>query len=553
MVKKTLIDDCPEDNAFRINAEYAKRFEYNKKREELTRLKEKYGNKNVDIDVDMDKDKKCSSSDTTSTDEDEDGDLITRDLDAKILKTIGKLKAKSQEVYDKEKKFFSEKDAKKAEKNYFKLTKIKNDQEESPKITVKQFQTKQLLNEEVDSDDQSESKRIKDAINVEDEDLKRSFRVKLNGEGDFFNVKTKTLREHEEEEHEYKKFLLENLSKDEDVRSSMNYWLQSIGSSGTKDPSLGEDEKFLMDYVLNRGWVEKNKPKNVEEENDQKDIDEEDDSRLQVIELEEAMYNFRHEQPEAEKIATYVEEIKRKSVRDITNPSRKRQRESKKKRKEEERIRQVEELKRLKNLRKEEILGKLERLKKVSGNNRIGSDMESLLDDEPFDPEHYDKKMSEMFNDEFYDKKDHRKELKESRLSEEEEEPTLQDDDDNNNFLGNNKTLGKVKKSLDKYFFSMKNDPEIEKCLDEYYRLDYEDKIGDLKCRFKYTKVDQLNFGLELDDILEADEASLNTHVSIKKLAPYRPLEVQMKDKRKYGDRRRIVTFRRKLASSRKE
>jgi len=61
--------------------------------------------------------------------------------------------------------------------------------------------------------------------------------------------------------------------------------------------------------------------------------------------------------------------------------------------------------------------------------------------------------------------------------------------------------------------------------MEEYYKLDYEDTIGDLKTRFKYKKVNPNSFCLSTYDILASDDKDLNQYVSMKKLAPYRESE----------------------------
>lgn len=58
--------------------------------------------------------------------------------------------------------------------------------------------------------------------------------------------------------------------------------------------------------------------------------------------------------------------------------------------------------------------------------------------------------------------------------------------------------------------------------LESLYKLDYEDIVGGIPCRFKYKSVDREDFGLDAVDIVAADDAELNKFVGLKKLAPYR-------------------------------
>jgi protein KRI1 len=58
--------------------------------------------------------------------------------------------------------------------------------------------------------------------------------------------------------------------------------------------------------------------------------------------------------------------------------------------------------------------------------------------------------------------------------------------------------------------------------MDEVYKLDYEDEVGGVKCRFKYAEVEPQSFGLSTEDILFADDDELNKFVSLKHLSAYK-------------------------------
>jgi protein KRI1 len=57
---------------------------------------------------------------------------------------------------------------------------------------------------------------------------------------------------------------------------------------------------------------------------------------------------------------------------------------------------------------------------------------------------------------------------------------------------------------------------------EELYKLDYEDIVAGIPCRFKYRQVDPESYGLTAEDILLADDKELNDYVSLRKFATYR-------------------------------
>lgn len=94
------------------------------------------------------------------------------------------------------------------------------------------------------------------------------------------------------------------------------------------------------------------------------------------------------------------------------------------------------------------------------------------------------------------------------------------------------------------------NDKTYEKYLDEYYKLDCEDIIGDIPCRFKYRKVTPNSFGLSIEEILAANDRELNKWCSIKKTMALRPDNVEKYDVIAYERKGQNVDLKKKILPS---
>eukprot|EP00798_Chlamydomonas_sp_ICE-L_P001660 gene1660-33055_t len=70
---------------------------------------------------------------------------------------------------------------------------------------------------------------------------------------------------------------------------------------------------------------------------------------------------------------------------------------------------------------------------------------------------------------------------------------------------------------------------ELQKLLDEYYKLDYEDTVGGLRTRFRYKQVPSQQFGMSLEDVLRHSDKELNQVIGMKRLAPYREDQARQK------------------------
>merc|ERR1719431_1725816 len=227
---------------------------------------------------------------------------------------------------------------------------------------------------------------------------------------------------------------------------------------------------------------------------------------------------------------------------------------------------------------------KLETLKKITGNADMELDEEDIEGD--FDPEIYDKKMQEIFCN--YD---------DNVVVEDEEKPTFSDIDDEydyededdtedwDNWTGNKKdddeeelncedegfnmdcdfqqevidsTQGRIKgrrkskfaKALEENASKPVYNPEdktFTEYVDEYYKLDCEDLIGDLPCRFKYRTVQQNDFGLSVEEVLAAPDKELNAWVSLRKTCQYRSQEEERKDFHVVRNKGKDINFKKKV------
>lgn len=506
-----------------INEEYARRFEHNKRREALQRLEERRKQGLVPASDDDE-----SESESSSEEEDEAAAIASRLVDRRMFEVIRRIRSGDPRILDKDAKVYSSEeeggeegeDAKKQEESKQEKEKTKK---EKP-LYLKDVNARHLLEEGPEFAAQPSRSSSKFERIAYDEQQKKGLEAFLEAQkealgdggdddGDLFQVKEKARAGADDEAEE-----------DEEEKQTKDLAGEVFG----KDEELDENEKFLKEFFLKRPYLETEKSKsyldNIQELSDEEE--------LEIQEEYEHAYNYRHEEAMASGavVADRVlghSRVVEGSVRKKES-SRKQQRKSKEERMARVKQEQAEELKHLKNLKKKEIAEKLERIRMIAG---IEGDAACKLgaDDleEDFDPEDYDKKMQEMFDDSYYEAD----EVDPEFGSGEEMDLEKPDFDKEDELLGLPKgwasdhskeesTATDAKGEKGK--ISLKDKVELEKEMEEYYKLDYEDTIGDIKTRFKYKQVKPNSFGLSTYDILASDDKDLNQYVSVKKLAPYR-------------------------------
>ncbi|KAI3464486.1 hypothetical protein Pfo_021149 [Paulownia fortunei] len=551
--------DSPNDDVSKIeiNHEFAKRYEHNKKREELQRYEE------------LKKQGRVDSSDSDSEDSSsEEEELIkpSKKTDFEFFDALIKVKNQDPILRNKDAKLFnsdsedendsdnvSEKKGKKKKPMYLKDVVSKHLIEAGPEFD----------DEEMENEDNDEKVNRVKSYSEEQEELRREFLKAVDEgendeEGDFLRVKNSGSKEDEEEE-------------EDEIEGKLDEYFG-------EDEKLDEDMMFLKDYFRNRMWIDGGRSNGMGDEEIEFSEDEEEIERQEDY---ERGYNFRFEENAGDRVMGHSRKVEG-SVRKKEN-ARKLQRERKEERMTQAEFERKEELKRLKNLKKKEINEKLEKIREVAG---IGKDESVFLDEgdleEEFDPEAYDRKMKEAFGDGYYDAEDVDPEFgsdpdedgvgfEKPNFDKEDELLGLPQGWDEVNESGEGFMSARQKFLKDRLGDGDENEvgedgddepkegkrkrkrkpSEVEKAvreqlMEEYYKLDYEDTIGDLKTRFKYKPVKAKRYGLTPEEIFMMDDKDLNQYVSLKKLAPYREKEwkvpriktVQLKQRSKNEDRK---------------
>ncbi|CAL4901390.1 unnamed protein product [Urochloa decumbens] len=500
-----------------INEEYARRFEHNKRREAVQRYEE-LKKKGEILPSDEEKD-----FGEVSSDEEAEDVIASRRVDRRLFEVIRRIRSGDPRILDKDAKVYSSEEEEEGgddEEEKEEESKQKKKAKKEKPLYLKDINARHLLEEGPEFAAQTSRSSRYDRIAYDEQQKK--------GLDAFLEAQKEVLGDDDDDDffHEKPKAGAGTDDGEEDEEEKQTKEL--AGEVFGKDEELDENEKFLKEFFLKRPYLESGKEKSYLD-----DIQElSDPEDLKVQEKYECVYNYRHEEAEASGavVADRVmghSRVVEGSVRKKES-SRMQQRKSKEERIARAKQEQAEELKHLKNLKKKEIAEKLERIRMIAGIE--GDDACKLgADDleEDFDPEDYDKKMQEMFNDSYYEADDVDPEFG-SAEEMDLEKPDFEKEDE---LLGLPKgwasetckeestaTDGKPTKGK----ISLKDKVELEKEMEEYYKLDYEDTIGDLKTRFKYKKVNPNSFGLSTYEILASDDKDLNQYVSMKKLAPYR-------------------------------
>ncbi|KAG0708614.1 KRI1-like family C-terminal-domain-containing protein [Suillus ampliporus] len=600
-----LSDSDTEDiQTLTINEHYAKAFEYKKEREELSKLKEKYGS-----DFEEHEDEETDSEDAES--EDEDGEELTPAVDAAILRTLARIKKKDPAIYNAEKSIFEEEQKRTAVRAP--QVQERKAKDKSKPLTIRQAALASALEANTSRSPTPEPyipTHTEEQRQLRDE-TRAAFHTAVDESDDdgLLVPREKTKDELEHEEEEYREYLKRAVGEDlaglvvvENSGMGAGIKNSEEGAGGKKksktkkkgDEAEGmskqeADQEFLMNYILNRGWIDKSarrlptykeivKPKSkkgkakdsVDEseleasDDEQGDAaDEEDEDFEEIADAFETSYNFRFEEPDAATIKTFPRNIASTVRRADT--TRKEGRERKKQRQEEELEKKHEEVRRLKALKMKEVRRKLEHIGREGG-VEIDPNAEAVKEfdlDADWDPEAHDKQMAGLYGDG-------------GNSDIDQEKPVWDDDVDIDDIIppsqpaesssSSNKKKKKKKKKKDKDndegvdidamdadVVRTYDDEEewdgteemrkrkLDEYMDEVYGLEFNDMVAGMPTRFKYATTAPQTFALTPAEVLMATDQELNEYVSVKRYAPYRA------EKWDHNRGERLKDFRKKL------
>lgn len=550
MPLKQLFDDANNDDdvvsKIEIDKEFAKRYEHNKKREALQRYEQLQKEGLVD--------ESESGSESSSSDETD-----IKKTDIKFFDNLLKVKNRDPSLYSNAKLF--ESDSSDTEEEDIKVGNEKHTKKKP--MYLKDVMARHLIEKGPELDDEEGSsiktKRADKSYNDEQEELRKAFLDAVE----------------DEEEDGEQEFLKLKERKNEEVSGDGNAadadgveFEKKLGDYFGGEGELDEGSMFLRDFFKNKMWLGKDERDDVGEDEVEELLRDEEEVERQ--EKYEESYNFRYEESVGDRVLGHSRKVEG-SVRKKDN-SRKEQRKNKEERMKIAEMERKEELKHLKNLKKKEMKEKMKKVMEVAG---LKDDNEFPLDlEDEFDPDEYDKMMKKAFDVQYYEAEDVEPGFGSDDDNDEMEKPDFDKEDEllglpkdwdmidsSDGFLAARERSLKLKqqKGNDCYEKEEGSGEERseeskrkrkrkmslvqkvkEEMMEEYYKLDYEGTIGDLKTRFKYAKVDPNKFGLKTEEILEMDDKELNQYVSIKKLAPYIDKEWKVPSTKKHQQKMMI-------------
>ncbi|KAF4636438.1 hypothetical protein G7Y89_g1646 [Cudoniella acicularis] len=546
-----------EEPKFKINEEYAKRFEHNKKREELQKLEEKFQKKSKPANGKLYGDKYDEDSESSSgEDEDDEGFLATEDLDAEISATLQAIRSKDPRVYDEKITFY-----KPIEEGDEMPEAAEGSKKDKP-MYLTDYHRENLLKGYTGEEEEEAAPRT---FVQEQEDLKKEIVKEMHAavedesdDGGFLIPKTKP------------QTATEGVHPSRAAKVKVNLDVESAD----KDP-----ETFLSNFMAARAWVPSDGARFQPLESD----DEEEDERAEKFEV---AYNLRFEDPAGsnEMLKSYARDVvAAKSVRREEPNSRKKQRDAQREKREAGKKEKDAERARLRQLKIGEMEEKLQKIKKAAGikGQKLKEEEWTKFLDDGWDDDKWEAEMSKQFGEDYYAEQEggsededesesasKKKKVKKPKWDDdidikdlvpdfvEEEESqnkpalTLSDSEsqDSDDEASSAPKKGKSSKDRQQERQAKKKAARLErKKIEELVDNQLDVSLPSNSKQpsvFRYRETSPISFGLTARDILMAPDSSLNQFAGLKKMAAFRDPEKKRKDKKSLGKKARLRQWR---------
>lgn len=563
-----------EAAGFKINEEFAKRFEHNKKREEKQQLEEKYkgvpdrrqqsrgANGVLGDDAGVGEDEE-----STDESEDDDADLVTETLDAEILDTLQAIKRKDPRVYDANIKFYRDFEADEAQPD-----EAAQQKKEKP-MYLQDYHRQNLLAGHTNGDEDDGEAPVRTYQDEQDR-LKRELVGSMHA-----NVESNGDVEHESDEED---FLVAKSKPKHDTlptisRPNKSHITETDVAAADKDP-----ETYLSNFMAARAWLPTDGSRFQAFDSD----DSEDEKRADGF---EEAYNLRFEDPQManEKLLSFSRDVGKYGVRRDEASGRKRIRERERERKEAEKREREEERARLRKLKIEEAEEKVEKIREAAGLRGKDVDLsqwKGVIEGE-FDDEQWDREMKRRFGEQYYDEQEGghgseegadagagKRKVKKPKWDDdieiddlvpdfeaEEDRPdiTLSSDDeaepeadaaaseeDVEAEASSTKKKSSKKDRLEAKREAKRAARKQRMAIEEMVDATLPITTTRAAPGFRYRETSPTNFGLSARDILFAEDTQLNEYAGLKKMAAWRDDGKKAKDRKKFSKKARLRQWR---------
>ena len=405
-IKMKGVNERAVTNDFQVNEDYARRFERNKKREEMGRLEEKYGkSSHGDEEEEEEEEDEDSEDDVT---EDDDAELATRDVDREISETLRAIKVKDPRVYDANVRFYRDFEGEEGE--------VGGEVKEKEKpMFLRDYHRRNLMDGYaggLDEEGEEEGvERLPRTYQDEQDDVRRELVGSIHAIASNPNTADTSDEASDEEDDDFLVAKKKSQPRHETLpTTTTTTTARPVKITSTDIATADKDpETYLSNFMAARAWLPPQNPTSTSTSASRwQAFDSDDSDEEKRADAFEEAYNLRFEDPATsrETLRSFARDTgKFRSVRREELGGRKRKREREREVRDAVRGEREGERRRLRRLRVEEVEGKVRRIREAGGLRGKDLDLEEwrgVLEGE-FDAGVWEAEMERRFGEGYYE------------------------------------------------------------------------------------------------------------------------------------------------------